>query len=196
MESCSKPHTVPVGPMFSSARNNRCAAFFSPKIELPGREGRAAPFSPSLPPSLTPRPAREESLSEARLESFPPSLGRYRGSLNAGGIRGGSGGGGKGDSKNGVADPRRAVTPGPISRGHFSPEGERRQQPKITPLGPPSRAAADQSPGHGLIESRQSPLVGLIAPHHFRTSERSTSLLRDFYPDALARRAAPCRVTY
>lgn len=99
------------------------------------------------------------------------------------------------DSKNGVADPRRAVTPGPISRGHFSPEGERRRQPKITPLGPPSRAAADQSPGHGLIESRQSLLVGLIAPHHFRTSERSTSLLRDFYPDALARpRRAASRI--
>lgn len=92
---------------------------------------------------------------------------------------------------------------GPTARGNsganfegpfFPRRGERRRQPKITPLGPPSRAAADQSPGHGLIESRQSPLVGLIAPHHFRTSERSTSLLRDFYPDALARRAVPRHV--
>lgn len=122
--------------------------------------------------------------------------------LGLGGIRNTEGGderrderwGQGGDSKNGVADRRHTVTPGPISRGHFSPEGERRRQPKITPHGPPSRPAADQSPGHGLIESRQSPLVGLIAPHHFRTSERSTSLLRDFYPDALARRAVPRHV--
>lgn len=150
-----------------------CTAFFSSKIEL----RRSPRFS-----------TRTRSLSEACLGSRPrrdedrwPREGKVEGR----GV----------DSKNGVADPRRAVTPGPISRGHFSPEGERRRQPKITPLGPPSRAAADQSPGHGLIESRQSLLVGLIAPHHFRTSERSTSLLRDFYPDALARpRRAASRI--
>lgn len=116
----------------------------------------------------------------------------------AGEGRGGKGTWGKrcGDSKNGG---RRTYGARCNSRANFEGpffprRGERRRQPKITPLGPPSRTAADQSPGHGLIESRQSPLVGLIAPHHFHTSERSTSLLRDFYPDALARRAVPRHV--
>lgn len=128
-------------------------------------------------------------------EESPFSVSGRRGSeIRKEGTKGEMRWGQGGDSKNGVADRRHTVTPGPISRGHFSPEGERRRQPKITPLGPPSRPASDQSPGHGLIESRQSPLVGLIAPHHFRTSERSTSLLRDFYPDALARRAVPRHV--
>lgn len=163
-------HTVPDDPMFSSARNNRCTAFFSQNW-ITGK-------------SL---------LSLWRSLRFS-ALGRQGSEVRKEGTRGGMRWGQGGDSKNGVANWRHTVTPGPISRGHFSPEGERRRQPKITPLGPPSRPAADQSPGHGLIESRQSPLVGLIAPHHFRTSERSTSLLRDFYPDALARRAVPRHV--
>lgn len=50
----------------------------------------------------------------------------------------------------------RSVTSGPISRGHFSLKGERGRQPKITPVGPPSQPKADQSLGHGLIESGRS----------------------------------------
>lgn len=143
---------------------------FFPKIELPGS------LSSLERSPLRSRPRREPS--EIRKE----------------GVKGRMKWGQGEDSKNGVVDRRHTVTSGPISRGHFSLEGERRRQPKITPLGPPSHPVADQSPGHGLIESRQSLLVGLIAPHHFRTSDRSTSLLRDFYPDALARRAVPRHV--
>lgn len=163
-------HTVPDDPMFSSARNNRYTMFFSQNW-ITGK--------PLLSREKFPFLALERG-SEIGRRGWKEEWGKSKVEIS------------KMASWTTTAhDNSRANFEGP-----FSPEGERRRQPKITPLGPPSRPLADQSPGHGLIESRQSPLVGLIAPYHFRTFERSTSLLRDFYPDAHACRAALCRVTY
>lgn len=153
--------------MFSSARNNRCAAFFPPKLNY-----RQASLLPS----------REGSLSKARLK---PPASRERESWDVEGNE---------RARRRSQKWRRRPTARSNSGANFEGPFFPRRGTSTAAENYPARTTQSY---HGRPISwpwanrvQTVPLVGLIAPHHFRTSERSTSLLRDFYPDAIARRAA------
>lgn len=110
-------HTVSDGPMFSSARNNRCTVFFPPKLNY--REVFASPPH-----------GRDLCQRHVCLSSGETKIENARGRWEEGG--------GKGREMEILK-----MADGPTARGNsganfegpfFPRRGERRRQPKITPL--------------------------------------------------------------